>query len=125
VLRFEKLRALTRWPVALRSLRVCWQDRHPGRNCGRCAKCCQLAMGLMALGAPLSCFDPPPAAQVLARFASQAVLSDLERLDLSCILKSAAASGLEEAWVPVLSERLAARQSAADPSTDPKIPEAS
>lgn len=107
VLRFEKLKALTRWPTALARLRVCWESRDPARNCGSCAKCCQLAMGLQALQAPLDCFIEIPSSARMTEFASKAVLSNLERLDISCILKAAGAISLREAWVAALSERLA------------------
>jgi hypothetical protein len=117
VLRFEKLRALVRWPAALERLRVCWSSRDPARNCGRCAKCCQLAMGLQALNAPLACFDEPPSAAALAAFAAKAILSNLERLDFSCILKAAGMVSLDEPWVAALSARLAPRPDASAPDT--------
>jgi hypothetical protein len=128
MLRFEKLKALTCWPAALQRLRVCWNSRDPARNCGRCAKCYQLAMGLKALQAPLACFDEAPSADALARFAATAVLSNLERLDISCILKAAGAISLRETWVAVLSDRLAlpAQQPAPGMMTEPDTtPEAS
>jgi hypothetical protein len=39
VIRREKLRALVGEPVAREHLRVCWENRAPTGNCGRCDKC--------------------------------------------------------------------------------------
>lgn len=107
VQRFEKLKALTRWPTALQRLRVCWQNhRTPAQNCGRCAKCYQLAMGLRALRAPLTCFENPPAISALETYARKGIFSNLERLDFSCILSEAGVASLLEPWVATLRERV-------------------
>lgn len=47
VTRFEKTAAISRSPVALEHLRVCWQ---PEVNCGRCPKCVRTLLTLEALG---------------------------------------------------------------------------
>jgi len=37
--RFEKIRQLADWPLALKHLRVCWVNPDNAYNCGRCEKC--------------------------------------------------------------------------------------
>lgn len=37
--RIDKLLLLAPWSLGRRQLRVCWQPRTPGLNCGRCQKC--------------------------------------------------------------------------------------
>ncbi len=107
VLRLDKLRAVAPWPRAVEALRVCWVNHHGDRNCGRCLKCCHLAVMLRALGLSEACFAQPPEDRHLVRFVEQAHLKGLERIDLSCTLAAARASGLQQQWVEVLADRLA------------------
>jgi hypothetical protein len=48
--RFEKIRALTRWDLALGNLRVCWQLAEGSHNCCRCRKCVWTMAFLRACG---------------------------------------------------------------------------
>jgi hypothetical protein len=48
--RTDKLACLARVPAALRSLKVCWEGQHQGRNCGVCEKCVRTQLNLMAVG---------------------------------------------------------------------------
>ena len=47
--RFEKLAFLMRFPLALETLHVCWEERSDG-NCGRCEKCFRTLLALEVLG---------------------------------------------------------------------------
>jgi len=47
--RFEKLAFLARYPLALETLHVCWEERSEG-NCGRCEKCYRTLLALELLG---------------------------------------------------------------------------
>ncbi len=47
--RFEKLAFLTRYPQALETLHVCWEERSEG-NCGLCEKCYRTLLALDTLG---------------------------------------------------------------------------
>jgi hypothetical protein len=49
--RLEKVRFIARSPVALRFLRVCWENRDGAYNCGRCEKCLRTMVELEACGA--------------------------------------------------------------------------
>lgn len=47
--RFEKLAFLVRFPLAIETLHVCWEERSDG-NCGRCEKCLRTLIALDILG---------------------------------------------------------------------------
>lgn len=40
-------------PAVAGSLRVCWGDKTPGRNCGHCEKCTRTKLSFVALGLPV------------------------------------------------------------------------
>jgi hypothetical protein len=48
--RSQKIRMLARSPAALRSLRVCWENRGNAYNCGRCEKCLRTMVELEMCG---------------------------------------------------------------------------
>lgn len=48
--RFEKLRIVSEWDVAVQNLRVCLQNVPDRLNCGWCEKCVRTMTGLVALG---------------------------------------------------------------------------
>lgn len=52
--RLEKVRRLTRSPLAMKSLRVCWQSPD-ATNCGKCQKCQRTMLQLEVLGELGSC----------------------------------------------------------------------
>jgi hypothetical protein len=49
--RLDKIEAIKTNLVARRHLRVCWQERGDGLNCGRCEKCLRTQLMLMVAGA--------------------------------------------------------------------------
>jgi hypothetical protein len=63
--RAEKLIALMDDPLVRRHLRVCWENRAPGANCGQCEKCLRTMLVLDGHGR-LDRFPVFPAASMLA-----------------------------------------------------------
>ena len=59
--RMGKIRRLIQSPVALRNLRVCFENPDDGYNCGQCEKCFRTMDGLRLCGALNACgaFDRP------------------------------------------------------------------
>lgn len=50
--RIEKVRWLSRFPIALKNIRVCWEGEDRSSNCGRCEKCVRTLLDFWALGLP-------------------------------------------------------------------------
>ena len=69
VARLDKIAAVAEVPVALRRLRVCWENRAGAYNCGRCRKCLLAMAGLRIVGALDRCesFPVPLDLDALAR----------------------------------------------------------
>jgi hypothetical protein len=61
VSRFQKTVTIAKSEVALKHLRVCWENRDNAYNCGRCEKCMRTMMTLRVAGALERCrtFDAP------------------------------------------------------------------
>ncbi len=58
--RTEKAAIVARDPVALKTLKVCWQGRLQDRNCGVCEKCVRTHLNFVAVGAANPpCFEEP------------------------------------------------------------------
>lgn len=57
--RADKIGAISADPVALRHLRVCWQQENGEYNCGRCSKCIRTMAVLQAYGALEACATLP------------------------------------------------------------------
>lgn len=53
--RVEKISRISESDIALRSLRVCLQNRDDSYNCGQCEKCLRTMIGLQAVGALERC----------------------------------------------------------------------
>ena len=66
--RFEKLAFLARYPLALETLHVCWEERSEG-NCGRCEKCYRTLLALDVLGIRDRATSFPPGPLDLGRLA--------------------------------------------------------
>jgi hypothetical protein len=67
--RIDKVPSIVRSDVALRWLRVCWENPNGEYNCGRCGKCLRTMVSLRIAGALDRCrtFDRPLDLAVLAR----------------------------------------------------------
>jgi len=48
--RADKVRLLATSPIALRTLRVCWENREGAYNCGQCEKCLRTMVDLLLCG---------------------------------------------------------------------------
>lgn len=55
VRRLDKLRFIADYPLAMKSLRVCWKNTGEAYNCCRCEKCLRTMLNLQALGALARC----------------------------------------------------------------------
>lgn len=68
--RTDKLALLARSELALRHLRVCWQNPGGAYNCGRCEKCVRTKISMLAVGALERCPVMPDGLddRALARF---------------------------------------------------------
>jgi len=55
VSRVDKVAAISRSEVVLRTLRVCWENRGGAYNCGRCEKCLRTMVALRLAGALERC----------------------------------------------------------------------
>ncbi len=64
--RQQKLNDVVAWPLGRNNLRVCWEFRRQGLNCGECEKCVRTQLGMLAAGisSPLPIF---PAGSLLQR----------------------------------------------------------
>lgn len=57
--RTAKIAEIARWPVAMKHLRVCWQNFDDQYNCARCEKCVRTMLGLHLVGALTRCQTLP------------------------------------------------------------------
>ena len=58
--RTEKAALIAKHHIARRSVKVCWQGEHEGRNCGRCEKCIRTRLNFLVAGVSNpECFDSP------------------------------------------------------------------
>jgi len=58
--RLEKVRLLSTWEAAIGNIRVCWEGKVPGENCGVCEKCVRTQLELAACGVvPQGTFQVP------------------------------------------------------------------
>jgi hypothetical protein len=64
--RVDKIRALAASPLALRYLRVCWENQGAPYNCGRCGKCTRTMVHLTLAGALERAGTFPPAVDLSA-----------------------------------------------------------
>jgi hypothetical protein len=90
--RLEKIAAIAGSPVALATLRVCWENRDGAYNCGRCAKCLLTMGGLRIVGALERCetFPLPLDLEALSRMP---VTSAYSRALIESYLDAAGGSG--------------------------------
>lgn len=98
--RCEKVRAISRWPEALRSLRVCWEGKQKDRNCGRCEKCVRTVLNFRVAGAGLpACFEREVSDAQVAGIHS---IGPSQIIELEQILAAARSSGIAASWVDAL-----------------------
>lgn len=95
--RIEKLRHLSRWPGAMRNLRVCWQGAQLDRNCCACEKCLRTMLMLDVCGQSHSdAFPRPIKDEVVANL----VIKSQSGLDeFGYLIEEAHRLGLEKSWM--------------------------
>ena len=57
--RLQKVEAIAQWEIALRTMRVCWENRGSNLNCGRCEKCLRTMIMLLCFDALSQCSTFP------------------------------------------------------------------
>lgn len=92
-----------RWPEALRLSQFCWQGNDRAANCGKCSKCVQTRLSLLAAGHSESiCFDSKFQLKMIDRLTfSEETLGDLLPL-----LDLARANGCAAPWVDSIKEQV-------------------
>jgi len=101
--RMDKIAFLMKEPAALRSLKVCWEGEHQGRNCGICEKCVRTRLNFMALGmSNPPCFDTP---LDLQRIPNMWIDNDATLAEIKSILDYVRSRNMEAAWVQMLRDR--------------------
>ena len=95
--RTEKIDFLSRFPLAVRNLRVCWQGFDKTKNCGVCEKCIRTRLNFEAVGvSDPACFsqsfDPTISKKIKVRNSAQ--LRELES-----IVSFARRRGIKSQWV--------------------------
>ena len=102
--RTDKIAFLADVPAALQSLKVCWEGKHQGRNCGVCEKCVRTQINLLAVGrADAPCFDrflDPRSIRDLP------IVSDLVLAELRSIVEYGERHHIDEAWFHALRRRV-------------------
>jgi hypothetical protein len=102
--RTDKIAFLSRFPEAMRSLKVCWQGSQQGRNCGVCEKCVRTQLNFLAVGiANAPCFDGPLDRR---RIGGIPISSDAVLGELRSIVQYAEQHSIDEEWLRELRARL-------------------
>jgi len=103
--RTEKIETIARHPVAVRTLKVCWEGRQQYTNCGVCEKCVRTRLNFAAAGIPEpDCFDGPV---VLRQIRSIPVRNEPQAAELRSIVDYAGEHGVGGDWLEALEKRLA------------------
>jgi hypothetical protein len=101
--RIPKVREIARNPVAMATVKVCWEGEHPDRNCGRCEKCLRTRLSFAAVGVPdPPCFDEP---LDLESIRSIHVHNEHGVRDLRRIVEYCDENGVGGEWLDVLRRR--------------------
>ena len=102
--RTDKVAFLAKVPAALRSLKVCWEGKDQGRNCGVCEKCVRTQINLLAVGVTdAPCFDrflDPRSIRDLP------ILSDIALAELRSIVEYGERHRIDAAWFHALRRRV-------------------
>lgn len=105
--RIEKAAAIASNDIALKHLRVCWENRGGAYNCGRCEKCLRTMACLRTIGALESCsaFESPLNLRALADLEVEPIYRAHLENNLEVLERSGADSELAAALRSCLSGR--------------------
>jgi hypothetical protein len=105
--RIEKAAAIASDDIALKHLRVCWENRGGAYNCGRCEKCLRTMTCLRTIGVLQRCstFESPLNLKALADLEVKQIYRAHLENNLEVLERSGADSELEEALRRCLSGR--------------------
>jgi len=106
--RTAKIAYLSRFPAAVKSLKVCWEGKQQGRNCGVCEKCVRTQLNFLAVGVknPL-CFERP---LDLRRIRDIRLRNDALVAEFRSIVEYAERRNIDEEWLRLLRRRLRRRK---------------
>jgi hypothetical protein len=103
--RTRKVEAIARNPIAVASLKVCWEGANAHENCGVCEKCVRTRLNFRAVGVDEpSCF--PGAPDVLPLIPNVRIRRQVLRTELASILKYTNANNVHAEWTSALQKRL-------------------
>ena len=105
-LKMDKIAAIAKDPVASAGIRVCWEGKDQGQNCGRCGKCLRTRIFFMILGVP----DPPcfNGAFDTAAIRTMTIGNYAEWVRVKEIADYVQKNGVSASWVRPLYRRMAA-----------------
>jgi hypothetical protein len=102
--RTDKIAYVSGFPAALQSLKVCWEGKRQGRNCGTCEKCVRTQLNFLAVAVVNPpCFDAP---LELRRITDIRLKSDASLAELRSIVDYAERRSVDEDWVRMLRKRV-------------------
>ena len=104
--RTDKVAALQHYPVACRTLKVCWEGADQGTNCGQCEKCIRTQLNFLAAGAKTMppCF---PGELDINRIRDIKISNIAQWAELASIAAYAEARKVTAPWCSLLKERIA------------------
>ena len=109
--RAEKLNVLSKWPLGIKNLRVCWVGDEHDKNCGSCEKCVRTRLNLLLAGvANPACFSTPLNKEC---FKSVALTSEAARSEWRLIRSELIAASIGTQWIPQIDKVI--KRSAAPP----------
>ena len=102
--RTDKIAFLAGFPAAVESLKVCWEGKQQGRNCGVCEKCVRTQLNFLAVGMTRpSCFDKP---LDLRRIPNITMRNDALVAEFRSIVEYAQRRNIDEEWLRLLRKRV-------------------
>jgi hypothetical protein len=102
--RTDKVAYVSGFPAARQSLKVCWEGKQQGRNCGTCEKCVRTQLNFRAVGVMNPpCFDAP---LELRRITDIQIRSGASLAELRSIVDYAERRNIDEDWVRLLRKRV-------------------
>jgi hypothetical protein len=102
--RTDKIGAIAQRPEVLGALKVCWEGKEQGRNCGVCEKCVRTQLNLLCVGVSTApCFDRQLDPRSIHRLP---IDSDLVLAELRSIIEYGERHHLEQDWFKALRRRV-------------------